>query len=84
MNRLCPLALDRESVLSRVINAPRELVSLHGLIRAIFPVVRPGRVKIDTKSIDIRVGGEWRFDMTALDGKRYTNRGNSGASRGRT
>ena len=30
--------------------------------------------KIETKEIDICVGGLWRFDMIAPDGQRFTNR----------
>ncbi len=29
---------------------------------------------IETKEIDIRAGGQWRFDMIAPDGTRYNNR----------
>jgi len=29
---------------------------------------------IETKAIDVRPGGTWRFDMVAANGTRYTNR----------
>lgn len=68
-------ALDREIVISRVINAPRELVfSAWTDPRHLPQWFGPAGFKIETKSIDIRVGGEWRFDMIAPDGTRYTNR----------
>jgi uncharacterized protein YndB with AHSA1/START domain len=68
-------ALDREIVLSRVINARRELVfSAWADPRHLPRWFGPAVFKVETKSIDIRVGGEWRFDMIAPDGKRYTNR----------
>ena len=34
----------------------------------------PAGFSVETKSMDIRVNGEWRFDMIAPDGKRYPNR----------
>jgi len=68
-------ALDREIVLSRVINARRELVfSAWTDPRHLPQWFGPDGFKVETKSIDICVGGEWRFDMIAPDGKRYTNR----------
>jgi uncharacterized protein YndB with AHSA1/START domain len=68
-------ALDREIVLSRVINARRELVfSAWADPRHLPEWFGPAGFKIETKSIDIRVGGEWRFDMVAPDGTRYLNR----------
>jgi uncharacterized protein YndB with AHSA1/START domain len=68
-------AMDREIVLSRVINAPREMVfSAWTDPRHLPQWFGPAGFKVETKSIDIRVGGEWRFDMTAPDGTNYTNR----------
>ena len=68
-------ALDREIVLSRVINAPRELVfSAWTDPRHLPQWFGPAGFRIETRSIDIRVNGEWRFDMIAPDGTRYTNR----------
>ncbi len=71
---LATWALDREIVLARVINAPRELVfSAWADPRHLPQWFGPAGFKVETKSIDIRVGGEWRFDMIAPEGKRYTN-----------
>jgi uncharacterized protein YndB with AHSA1/START domain len=68
-------ALDREIVLSRVINAPRELVFMAWTDPQHLPQwFGPAGFGIETKSIDIRIGGEWRFDMIAPNGTRYTNR----------
>lgn len=68
-------ALDREIVLSRVINAPRNLVfAAWSDPRHLPQWFGPAGFKIETKAIDVRVGGAWRFDMIAPDGKRYTNR----------
>ena len=68
-------ALDREIVLSRVIDAPRELVFSAWVDPRHLPVwFGPTGFKIETKYIDIRVGGEWRFEMIAPDGARYPSR----------
>jgi uncharacterized protein YndB with AHSA1/START domain len=68
-------ALDREIVLSRVINAPREIVfSAWADPRHLAQWFGPAGFKVETKSMDIRAGGAWRFDMIAPDGKRYPNR----------
>jgi len=68
-------ALEREIVLARVINAPRELVFAAWVDPRHLPQwFGPAGFKVETRSIDIRVGGEWRFDMIAPDGTRYTNR----------
>jgi uncharacterized protein YndB with AHSA1/START domain len=68
-------ALEREIVLSRVIDAPRDIVFSAWVDPMHIPVwFGPAGFKIETKAIDIRVGGMWRFDMVAPDGKRYTNR----------
>jgi len=68
-------ALDREIVLSRVINAPRELVFSAWTDPHHLPQwFGPAGFRVETKSMDIRVNGEWRFDMIAPDGKRYSNR----------
>ncbi len=68
-------ALDREIVLARVINASRELVfSAWADPRHVPQWFGPAGFRIETTSIDIRVGGEWRFEMIAPDGTRYTNR----------
>jgi len=68
-------SLDREIVLTRVFDAPRELV-----YRAwtdpehIQRWFGPKDFTCTTHAIDLRVGGTWRFDMLAPDGKRYPNR----------
>ena len=68
-------ALDRKIVLSRVINAPRELVfSAWTDPRHLPQWFGPAGFRVETKSMDIRVNGEWRFDMIAPDGKVYPNR----------
>lgn len=68
-------ALDREIVLSRVINAPREMVfSAWADPRHLAQWFGPAGFRIETRSMDIRVGGVWRFDMIAPDGTRYSNR----------
>jgi uncharacterized protein YndB with AHSA1/START domain len=68
-------ALDREIVLSRVIDAPRTLVYAAWTdpdqIQQWFG---PEGFTIETKEIAITPGGVWRFDMVAPDGTRYTNR----------
>ncbi|RYE51264.1 MAG: ATPase, partial [Rhizobiaceae bacterium] len=68
-------ALDREIVLSRVIDARRDLVFSVWTDPQHLPAwFGPAGFAIETKEIDISVGGLWRFDMIAPDGKRYTNR----------
>lgn len=68
-------SLDREIVLSRVFDAPRELV-----YRAwtdpehIQRWFGPKGFDCTTHAIDMRVGSMWRFDMVATDGTRYSNR----------
>jgi uncharacterized protein YndB with AHSA1/START domain len=67
-------ALDREIVLSRVINARREVVFSAWTDANHLPKwFGPADFGIETKEIDIRVGGLWRFDMIAPDGRRYPN-----------
>jgi uncharacterized protein YndB with AHSA1/START domain len=67
--------IDREIVLSRVVDAPRSLVYAAWTdpdqIQKWFG---PDGMEIETKEIDLRPGGVWRFDMVASDGTRYTNR----------
>lgn len=67
--------LDRELVLSRVFDAPRELVFrvwTDGEHLAAW--FGPAGFTTVTHEADIRVGGRWRFDMRGPDGKLYTNR----------
>jgi len=68
-------ALDREIVLSRVIDARRDIVFTAWTDRKHLPIwFGPAGFKIETKEIDIRVGGLWRFDMIAPDGQRWHSR----------
>lgn len=66
--------LDREIVLSRVIDAPREDVfdawTDPEQLGAWFG---PNGLTIETHEIDVREGGVWRFDMVGAD-VRYDNR----------
>lgn len=67
--------LDREIVIARVVDAPRTLVFEAWTDPAQLPIwFGPEGFAIETKAIDIRVGGQWRFDMVAPDGTRYGNR----------
>lgn len=67
--------LDREVVISRVIDAPVSLVYAAWTDPAQIPLwFGPEGMVIETKEIDLRPGGLWRFDMVAEDGTRYTNR----------
>jgi uncharacterized protein YndB with AHSA1/START domain len=67
--------LDREIVLTRVIDAPRSLVYAAwtdpAQIQAWFG---PDGMEIETREIDLTPGGIWRFDMVAAGGVRYGNR----------
>ena len=67
--------LDREIVLSRVIDAPRSIVYAAWTdpdqIQLWFG---PEGFDIETKEIDLKPGGVWRFDMVGPDGTRYDNR----------
>ncbi|AMN43100.1 SRPBCC family protein [Rhodoplanes sp. Z2-YC6860] len=67
--------LDREIVLSRVIDAPRSLVYAAWTdpdqIQEWFG---PEGMAIETKEIDLKPGGVWRFDMVVAGGPRYSNR----------
>lgn len=67
--------LDREIVLARVIDAPRDLVYAAWTDPEQIQVwFGPEGFAIETKEIDLRPGGIWRFDMVAPDGTRYDNR----------
>lgn len=67
--------LDREVVLARVIDAPREDVfdawTDPEQLGAWFG---PRGLAIVTHEIDVREGGMWRFDMVGANGLRYDNR----------
>ena len=68
-------ALEREIVLSRVIDAPRERVFAAwtdpNQIRQWFG---PAGFKTETIECDIRPGGRWRFVYTGPDGTKWGNR----------
>lgn len=67
--------LDREIVITRVVEAPRALVYEAWTDPAQLPLwFGPEGFTIETKAIDVRPGGRWRFDMIAPDGTRYDNR----------
>lgn len=67
--------LDREIVVTRVVNADRVTVCKawtdHDQITKWFG---PNGFACKTHEIDIRTGGVWRFDMIAPDGTCYANR----------
>jgi uncharacterized protein YndB with AHSA1/START domain len=66
--------LDREIVIARVIDAPREMVfDAWADPEQIVTWFGPAGMKIETREIDIREGGVWRFDMVGPD-MRYDNR----------
>jgi uncharacterized protein YndB with AHSA1/START domain len=68
-------ALDREIVLSRVFDAPRDLVFRAWTEKEHFEKWFGPRGFITTiREADMRVGGLLRFDMRAPDGKVYDNR----------
>lgn len=67
--------LDREIVLTRVIDAPRESVfDAWTDSEQLAQWFGPKGMTIKTHEIDVRVGGSWRFDMIGADGTRYDNR----------
>jgi uncharacterized protein YndB with AHSA1/START domain len=68
-------SLDREIVMSRVIDAPRDLVFEAWSDPKHLPQwFGPAGFRIETREIDVRAGGVWRFDMIAPDGTVYPNR----------
>jgi uncharacterized protein YndB with AHSA1/START domain len=68
-------AMDREIVLSRVINAKREIVFAAWTDPdQIIQWFGPAGFTLETKDIDIRAGGQWRFVFIGPDGTHYTNR----------
>lgn len=68
-------ALDREIVITRVYDAPRELVfEAWTNPEHIVRWFGPKGFELTTHEIDIRVGGRWRFDFVAPDGTRWGNR----------
>lgn len=68
-------ALERETVLSRVFDAPRELVfKAWSEPEHLTKWFGPKTFTTTTRHIDVRVGGKWLFDMIAPDGTVYDNR----------
>ncbi|MBA4492606.1 SRPBCC family protein [Paracoccus sp. S1E-3] len=67
--------LDREVVISRVVNADRETAFRAWVDPAqIVKWFGPEGFVIESRNIDIRAGGDWQFDMVAPDGTRFPNR----------
>lgn len=63
--------LDREIVLTRILDAPRTLVfDAWTDPDQITKWFGPAGMTIKTREIDLREGGVWRFDMVAPDGTR--------------
>ena len=72
---LATWALDREIVLSRVLDAPRALVfKVWTEPQHLAAWFGPQGFHTETLEADIRVGGLWRFIFTGPDGTRYENR----------
>ena len=70
-----PWSLDREIVLSRVFEAPRELVfAAWTKEEHLTKWFGPKGFTTKTHECDLRTGGRWRFDMIAPDGKVFGNR----------
>ena len=68
-------SLDREIVLSRVINAPRERVFAAWTDpKQITQWFGPAGFTCETLECDIREGGRWRFIFVGPNGMRYDNR----------
>jgi len=74
-NHEVPWSLDREIVLSRVYEAPRELVfAAWTKEEHLTKWFGPKGFTTKTHECDVRVGGRWRFDMIGPDGTVYDNR----------
>lgn len=70
-----PWSLDREIVLSRVFEAPRERVfAAWTKAEHLTRWFGPKGFTTTTHECDVRIGGRWRFDMTGPDGKVWDNR----------
>src|SRR6476661_1165020 len=71
--RAVPETADREIVISRVIDAPRELVfEAFTEVRHLSRWWGPTGFTTTTASLEFRVGGEWDFVMHGPDGTDYT------------
>ena len=67
-----PATADREIVISRVIDAPRELVfEAFTEVRHLSQWWGPEGFTTTTRSFEFRVGGEWDFVMHGPDGTDY-------------
>ncbi len=74
-NPLDTWALDREIVLSRVINAPRTKVfEAWTQAEHLCHWFGPTGFTIESIECNVRVGGMWRFVMVAPDGTRWESR----------
>lgn len=68
-------ALEREIVLCRVFDAPRDLVfEAWTKQEHLSRWFGPNGFTTTTRTCDVKVGGRWSFDMTAPDGTVYDNR----------
>lgn len=68
-------ALDREIVLARVFDAPRDLVFRAWTERGnIDKWFGPKGFTCVTHEMDVQVGGKWRFDLIAPNGHKFDNR----------
>jgi uncharacterized protein YndB with AHSA1/START domain len=75
INPLDTWSLDREIVLSTVLEAPREAVfAAYADPAQIEAWYAPEGFSVATHEADIRPGGRWRFRMTGPDGTAYENR----------
>ncbi|MFG2376771.1 SRPBCC family protein [Streptomyces sp. NPDC048504] len=67
-----PVTADREVVISRVIDAPRELVfEVFTRVRHLSRWWGPEGFSTTTRSFEFRVGGAWDFVMHGPDGTDY-------------
>jgi uncharacterized protein YndB with AHSA1/START domain len=68
-------ALEREIVLARVFDAPRDVVFKAWTDKdQISKWFGPKGFTTTTQEMDVRVGGMWRFELQAPDGRRFSNR----------
>ena len=66
---------DREIIITRTINAPRELVfSAFTDIRHVDKWWGPSGFRNETKSMDVRPGGDWLYIMHGPDGTDWENK----------
>ncbi|UOE43360.1 SRPBCC family protein [Agromyces larvae] len=67
-----PTTADRELVVSRVVDAPRELVfEAFTAVRHLSQWWGPDGFTTTTSDFEFRVGGEWHFRMRGPDGTDY-------------